>query len=136
MTDPVDIVERLRDEYLRLASRSIDRGCADSGIASNVASDAEEEITRLRAENERLREALHYANGVTELAIKHRNEAERSQASAVAAETERCAAIADSFLNTTEILRRKVAPHEVSSVMRVIDEIAAAIRSGTGRNQG
>lgn len=47
-----DIVERLRDEATRLSGRSIDRGCVDSGIASNLANAAADEIERLREELE------------------------------------------------------------------------------------
>lgn len=53
-----DLVERLSDEWQRLSSQSLDRGCADSGVASNLASEAADEITRLRAEVERLRDLV------------------------------------------------------------------------------
>lgn len=43
-----DIVKRLNDEFVRLSGRSIERGCVDSGIASNIAAQAAAEITRLR----------------------------------------------------------------------------------------
>lgn len=35
-----DLIERLKEEFLRLSGRSIDRGCADSGIAANLADEA------------------------------------------------------------------------------------------------
>jgi hypothetical protein len=43
-----DIVERLQEEAMRLSGRSLDRGCAESGIAANLADEAVSEIERLR----------------------------------------------------------------------------------------
>ena len=38
--DTAGLVNRLREEAMRLSGRSLDHGCADSGIAANVADDA------------------------------------------------------------------------------------------------
>lgn len=38
--DVAGLVEWLRDESIRLSGRSLDYGCADSGIAANVADEA------------------------------------------------------------------------------------------------
>lgn len=45
-----DIVDLLREESTRLSGHSLDRGCADSGIAANVADEAVDQIERLRAD--------------------------------------------------------------------------------------
>lgn len=50
-----DLVSRLRDEAVRLSGQSIDRGCVDSGIGSNLADAAADALTEARAEIERLR---------------------------------------------------------------------------------
>lgn len=42
-----DIVERLREEAMRLSGRSLDRGCADSGIASNLADEAADRVEHI-----------------------------------------------------------------------------------------
>ena len=46
-----DVVGRLEDEAMRLSARSIDHGCVDSGIASNLASEA---ASLLRTQAERI----------------------------------------------------------------------------------
>ncbi|MGY6251141.1 hypothetical protein ACXIUS_26975 [Bosea thiooxidans] len=85
------------------------------------------------AEKERLAEDLHYANGVADLAMKHRDAAESSLAEirkqmladegqhreAVAAERERCAKIADELGPTLD----------GESSWYAANQIAAAIRS-------
>lgn len=45
--DTKQLIERLRDDVLRLSGQSIDRGCVDSGLAANLASEAADEIERL-----------------------------------------------------------------------------------------
>lgn len=40
MADIDALVAELREEYLRLSARSLDRGCPDSGIAANLAEKA------------------------------------------------------------------------------------------------
>lgn len=44
-----DLIERLREESLRLSGRSIDRGCVDSGIAANLADEAATAFTEQAA---------------------------------------------------------------------------------------
>lgn len=52
-SDTDGLVERLNDEQLRLSGRSIERGCADSGIAANLAMDA---VTTIEAQAARIAE--------------------------------------------------------------------------------
>lgn len=42
-----DLIERLNEEAMRLSGRSLDRGCADSGISSNLADEAAARIDEL-----------------------------------------------------------------------------------------
>lgn len=53
MTKRDDLVSSLRDEAMRLSGQSIDRGCVDSGIGSNLADAAADALTEARAEIER-----------------------------------------------------------------------------------
>lgn len=52
------LANQLRDEAQRLSGHSIDRGCANSGIASNLADQAADTIDDLI---EALQEITHYA---------------------------------------------------------------------------
>jgi hypothetical protein len=52
-TTPRDAIaglsERLREEAMQLSGRSLDRGCVDSGIASNLADEAADQLDALSA---------------------------------------------------------------------------------------
>ncbi len=74
-----DLVIRLHDEAMRLSGQSIDRGCVDSGIASNLADAAADALTEARAEIERLREAAKGQLVVINTAIAERERAERNR---------------------------------------------------------
>lgn len=61
-----DLVSRLHDEAMRLSGQSIDRGCVDSGIASNLADAAADALSEARAEIVSLRTEL----GETQLVLE------------------------------------------------------------------
>jgi hypothetical protein len=56
-----DLVDRLNEEARRLSGRSLDRGCADSGIASNLADEAASRIESIEAEYHEERRARYAA---------------------------------------------------------------------------
>lgn len=49
------LVERLRDEWQRLSGHSLDRGSVDAGVAANLAEEAATRLEALAADNARLR---------------------------------------------------------------------------------
>jgi hypothetical protein len=56
--DVADLVERLNEDAMRLSGSSIDRGCADCGLAANLAAEAANLLEQQAQTLSRVREAL------------------------------------------------------------------------------
>jgi hypothetical protein len=115
-----DLIARLEEESTRLSGRSIDRGCVDSGIASNLASEAATRLATLEAEADALRADNARKDELLTAAVDDYNEARAAIRAVEADMRDRAAKVADELFYSRTQTATVVYDGDVAAAIRAL----------------